>query len=38
MSINPYFMFASGIENSYPTTRNGSRRVDEMAKCGQYDR
>lgn len=38
MSINPYFMFATGIENSYPTIRNGSHRVDEMAKCGHYDR
>lgn len=38
MSINPYFIFATGIENSYPTIRNGSHRVDEMAKCGHYDR
>lgn len=38
MSINPYFMFATGIENSYPTIRNGSDRVDEMAKCGHYER
>ena len=38
MSINPYFMFATGIENSYPTIGNGSHRVDEMAKCGHYDR
>lgn len=38
MSINPYFMFATGIENSYPTIRNGSHRVDEMAQCGHYDR
>ncbi len=38
MSINPYFMFATGIENSYPTIRNGSHRVDEMAKCGHYAR
>ncbi|GLC28199.1 family 1 glycosylhydrolase [Roseisolibacter agri] len=33
------FMFATGIENSYPTVRNaqGVRvRVDEMAKCGHY--
>src|SRR3546814_6092742 len=30
MSINPYFMFATGIENSYPTIRNGSDRVDEI--------
>lgn len=38
MSINPYFMFATGIENSYPTIKNGSHRVDEMAKCGHYER
>ncbi len=34
-------MFATGIENSYPTIRgkNGrSKRVDEMEKCGHYDR
>ena len=33
------FMFATGIENSYPTVRdeNGRRRrVDEMEKCGHY--
>lgn len=36
----PHFMFATGIENSYPTVAapgGGSRRVDEMAKCGHYD-
>jgi beta-glucosidase/6-phospho-beta-glucosidase/beta-galactosidase len=38
MSINPYFMFATGVENSYPTIKNGSHRVDEMAKCGHYER
>ncbi|HTE20295.1 MAG TPA: family 1 glycosylhydrolase [Armatimonadota bacterium] len=35
------FMFATGIENSYPviTAADGSaRRVDEMEKCGHYDR
>jgi beta-glucosidase/6-phospho-beta-glucosidase/beta-galactosidase len=35
------FLFATGIENSYPVIRlpDGSRhRVDEMAKCGHYDR
>ena len=34
-------MFATGIECSYPviTGRDGrSLRVDEMAKCGHYDR
>ena len=34
--LNPYFMFATGIENSYPTI--GSGRVDEMEKCGHYAR
>ncbi len=28
------FMFATGIENSYPMV--GGKRVDEMAKCGHY--
>ena len=35
------FMFATGIENSYPTVRlpDGSRhRVDEMAKTAHYER
>src|SRR5437764_14571509 len=31
------FMFATGIENSYPTIANGVR-IDQMAKCGHYDR
>ena len=34
------FMFATGIENSYPTIQlpNGvTQRVDEMAKTGHYD-
>ncbi len=30
-------MFATGIENSYPTIRGGRERVDEMEKCGHYD-
>ena len=30
------FLFATGIENSYPTINNGRTRVDEMAKCGHY--
>jgi beta-glucosidase/6-phospho-beta-glucosidase/beta-galactosidase len=29
------FMFATGIENSYPVV--GGKRVDEMAKCRHYD-
>ena len=35
------FMFATGIENSYPTIAlpdGRIERVDEMAKCGHYDR
>jgi beta-glucosidase/6-phospho-beta-glucosidase/beta-galactosidase len=34
------FMFATGIENSYPTIELPNRtieRVDEMAKCGHYE-
>lgn len=31
------FMFATGIENSCPTIAGGVR-VDEMAKCGHYER
>ncbi len=31
-----YFIFATGIENSYPTIQNGKLRVDEMEKCGHY--
>ncbi|WP_210530312.1 family 1 glycosylhydrolase [Rubellimicrobium arenae] len=30
------FIFATGVENSYPTIRNGTHRVDEMEKCGHY--
>jgi beta-glucosidase/6-phospho-beta-glucosidase/beta-galactosidase len=32
----PAFMFATGIENSAPTIRNGRFRVDEMDLCGHY--
>jgi beta-glucosidase/6-phospho-beta-glucosidase/beta-galactosidase len=32
------FMFATGIENSCPTIDGGAKRVDEMAKCGHYER
>jgi beta-glucosidase/6-phospho-beta-glucosidase/beta-galactosidase len=35
--MRPTFIFATGIENSYPTINNGRTRVDEMAKCGHYD-
>lgn len=34
--MKPSFMFATGIENSYPTIRQGRERVDEMEKCGHY--
>jgi beta-glucosidase len=33
---NPFF-FTTGIENSYPTLRSGAR-IDQMAKCGHYER
>lgn len=29
-------MFATGIENSIPTIRGGTVRMDEMEKCGHY--
>jgi beta-glucosidase/6-phospho-beta-glucosidase/beta-galactosidase len=32
-----YFIFATGVENSYPTIDHGTKRVDEMAKCGHYE-
>ncbi len=32
------FMFATGIECSYPTIENGRVRRDELAECGHYDR
>ena len=32
----PPFMFATGVENSYPTV--GRRRVDEMETCHHYER
>ena len=31
------FMFATGIENSYPTIAGGVR-IDQMEKCGHYAR
>ena len=31
------FLFATGIENSTPTLPNG-RRIDQMEKCGHYER
>ena len=32
----PFFLFATGIENSNPTIHGGKTRVDEMEKCGHY--
>ena len=32
------FLFATGIENSNPTIQNGTLRVDELEKCGHYER
>ena len=34
MKSTPAFMFATGIENSYPTIEQGRVRVDEMESCG----
>lgn len=36
-SMEADFMFATGIENSYPTLPTG-RRIDQMEKCGHYAR
>jgi beta-glucosidase/6-phospho-beta-glucosidase/beta-galactosidase len=38
MTLTPPFLFSTGIENSSPTIDNGRTRVDEMEKCGHYDR
>jgi len=32
----PLFLFATGIENSYPTIENGRVRRDQMEECGHY--
>ncbi|GAB3765765.1 family 1 glycosylhydrolase [Spirosoma pomorum] len=32
------FMFATGIECSYPTIENGKVRRDQLRECGHYDR
>ncbi|HYC54119.1 MAG TPA: family 1 glycosylhydrolase [Candidatus Binatia bacterium] len=32
------FMFATGIECSYPTIAGGSVRRDQLAECGHYER
>ena len=34
--MTPSFLFATGIENSYPTVQGGRLRIDEMDKCGHY--
>lgn len=34
---NPFFMFATGIENSYPTIDGGRTRIDQMAASRHYD-
>jgi len=34
----PTFIFATGIENSAPTIHGGRVRMDEMEKCGHYQK
>jgi beta-glucosidase len=36
--MKPFFMFATGIENSSPTINQGRERVDEMEKCRHYEK
>ena len=36
--INPFFMFATGIEASSPTIGSGRTRVDEMERSGHYEK
>jgi beta-glucosidase/6-phospho-beta-glucosidase/beta-galactosidase len=36
--MTPGFMFATGIENSYPTIDHGRTRRDQMEECGHYRR
>jgi beta-glucosidase len=36
--MTPAFMFATGVENSDPTIQGGRVRVDEMEKCGHYEK
>jgi beta-glucosidase/6-phospho-beta-glucosidase/beta-galactosidase len=33
----PFFLFATGIENSYPTINGGRTRIDEMESCRHYE-
>jgi beta-glucosidase/6-phospho-beta-glucosidase/beta-galactosidase len=35
-TMPPAFLFATGIENSYPTINEGKTRIDEMEICGHY--
>ena len=35
--MTPFFLFATGIENSYPTINGGRTRVDEMEACHHYE-
>ena len=37
MEFGQPFMFATGIENSYPTINNGKTRIDQMEKAGHYN-
>ena len=37
-SDNRNFMFATGIECSYPTIENGKVRRDQLAECHHYER
>ena len=34
--MSSQFLFATGIENSYPTIDQGRVRMDELEKCGHY--
>ena len=36
--VGASFMFATGIECSYPTIEHGRVRRDELAECGHYER
>ena len=36
--MTPAFIFATGIENSNPTIQGGKVRVDELEKCGHYEK
>ena len=37
-SVGDSFMFATGIECSYPTIQQGRVRRDQLEECGHYDR